>query len=352
MSSADAGVRLDLVLAKLAELWDVPIDVAPPVIVLGPLPWAGSSRPAESSVAWLTWGDGQGFWIPAPDPQVPGDGPSPLYRHAGGHYVLPTIRLIEDSDKDESFSVEYVTAEQWLSDALTRWRFLCAGRATQQPEAVSVSDWIATQKLTPPMAARLLAGLIRFALFGSDRPCMLSGLRFSACPMWLRPVDGNALARRAASHLVITARLRSGTNGTLLPNSDVRAGRYRLAPAHPQDWGVDPVHTPEGGDIRMTGRLGLGVTIGPDRRLRHKLPKSSETSEVFPPLGPSSARLPFANFNDPRRLLMAAAMQTQAIPVCGQQSPRVRRPGAEDDAPGTNLRVGYLAWQGLNHEDA
>ena len=69
-------------------------------------------------------------------------------------------------------------------------------------------------------------------------------------------------------------------------------------------------------------------------------------------LGPSSVCLPFAGYNDPRRLLMAANMQVQAVDVEGKQAPVVTTAGDGLDPPGVNLRVGYLAWGGWNHEDA
>jgi hypothetical protein len=348
MSAPEVWAGLDSALPALRELWGESLRVEPPMLLLGSLPWAGSPQPAASSVARVTWGSGRGFWIPVPDPDAKSDGPAPLYLHAGRRYVLPTIRLLVDRDeRGDDFAVEYVAHADWLHDALRRWRFPTAfarDRIEGAPAGTTVIDWIRAQGIAPEQGGRLLAGLIRFALFGSDRACSLRGLRMPPCPMWLRPVEGNATALRASRHLVISARLRGDTRGQLLPSSDLRAARYRLAPNRPQDWGVDPVHTPEGSDIRLTGRLGVDVTIE-ERRLC--VPKSDN-----PPLSPSTACLPFAGFNDPRRLLMAANMQLHAIPIAGQEAPRVLRSGSADDPPGTNLRTGYLAWQGWNHEDA
>lgn len=72
------------------------------------------------------------------------------------------------------------------------------------------------------------------------------------------------------------------------------------------------------------------------------------------PLSVSTAQIPFPQHNDPRRLLMAANMQVYAVQVCDAEPPHVR---TEVDSPqhrpyGVNLRVGYLAWRGQNHEDA
>src|SRR5262249_44764577 len=38
--------------------------------------------------------------------------------------------------------------------------------------------------------------------------------------------------------------------------------------------------------------------------------------------------------------------------VAGQEAPRVQNGPSPDEPPGVNLRIAYLAWRGLNHEDA
>ncbi len=58
----------------------------------------------------------------------------------------------------------------------------------------------------------------------------------------------------------------------------------------------------------------------------------------------STRQLPFAGYNDPRRLLLAAKMQAQAIDLYQAEEPIVRSSSAESDdppPPGANLLVGY-----------
>src|SRR5205807_602275 len=76
-----------------------------------------------------------------------------------------------------------------------------------------------------------------------------------------------------------------------------------------KDWGVDPVHTSDDKDVRLEGHLGAGVGVK-ERRLVVQ-------PSIKLPLSVSSERLPFAGYNDPRRLLMAAKAQCQAVPLVG-----------------------------------
>lgn len=110
--------------------------------------------------------------------------------------------------------------------------------------------------------------------------------------------------------------------------------------------GIDPFHTPEAEDIRT--RLHLGQKVRVDRR-RLVVPAENPLS-----LSRSTDRLPFAGFNDPRRVLMAAKAQEQAVQLCKGDTPAVVTSSGRTgiDPPGVNLRVGYLAWAGWNHEDA
>ena len=108
--------------------------------------------------------------------------------------------------------------------------------------------------------------------------------------------------------------------------------------------GIDPFHTPESDDARSRLHLGEGVVVTRNRGL-----SASDNREVA--LSASSVRLPFAGFNDPRRLLMAAKAQCQAVRLAAEEPPLVVT-GVGQDPPGVNLRVGYLAWAGWNHEDA
>ncbi len=324
--------------------------------ILGRADAVGSQRPLESSAARLCLGD-QDIWIPAPcEAAEPENGRAPLYRHGGQLFVLPTVRLLIGEE------VAFLTLSDWLLDALTKWRFV-AGREGGRP--LSLLERLAKVNPGDAECLRAVAVLIRYALFGADGPSRAAGLVLPNAPMWLRPAGETPFAREVSRALVITARLRSDDTETdedieptaetapdpsdqrqskpVMPTTYIRAADNRIRPADPRDWGLDPVHTPEGEDIRLTGRLGVGVAVS-ERKL--VWPATNE-----PPLSPSTARLPFAGYDDPRRLLMAANMQAHAVPLPQQEPPRVRQ-GAGEDPPGVNLRVAYLAWQGWNHEDA
>ena len=127
--------------------------------------------------------------------------------------------------------------------------------------------------------------------------------------------------------------------------SHTQALDARICPDRPPDLGIDPVHTPDHAEVRLIGRLGRDVRVQ-DKKL---VQAGTEVS-----LSISTAQIPFAGHDDPRRLLLGAGMQTQAIPVVGSEAPLVRTEADSENSrpPGVNLRVGYLAWRGLNHEDA
>jgi len=94
--------------------------------------------------------------------------------------------------------------------------------------------------------------------------------------------------------------------------------------------------------------LGLGVTVTAQRTLQ------APSADV--PLGLPSSRIPYRDYNDPRRLLLGARCQQQAYTLAcataGGEMPLVRAKGDDLEPPGVNLRVAYLAYRGLNHEDA
>jgi hypothetical protein len=302
-----------------------------------------------------------------------------LFLHAGRLQVLPIIRLFEERRGDAKASPpEYLTLAAWLHDVFTRWQFPVLRRNEKwTPSAATLQGLLGTSD--PPLLLRTLARVIWFALFGArarshcrlDRNTLLFLPRQ---PRSLRPVVQTPMGEAAARGLVITARRlipdsgasASGTQPSGLPQPVPPARRYQMQPTQTPDWGLDPVHTPEGSNIRYVGHLAVGARI-------------EERLLVFPkdqlPLSVSTSRLPYAGHNDPRRLLMAANMQVHAIPLAEPEVPRVaswgtlptrpdrrghvgnvphelRRQAEPIDPPGVNLRVGYLAWQGWNHEDA
>ena len=365
---------LGTVLPELQELWaDHDIEVEPARTVLGPVEWAGSARPLPSSAAELRVGD-QHIWIPVPNESYdPTDGQAPFYLYSGRTLVMPNIRLFtrkpptgKSRITEKNWPVEYLTLADWLRDVLTRWKFTVRTQgetSTREAQSSTVLDWLRrlqeTGKGSVKTGLDIVARTIGFALFGSRGGVYRDAQRTSSlliptCPMWLRPVEDTPLGPEVARRLVVTCRFIPDENATAerkrrikrdrIPAVGIRGEGYRIRPAAIYDWGLDPIHTPEGHDIRLTGRLGLKVSI-------HNRQLVAESTDS-PQLSFSSSRIPFAGYNDPRRLLMAANMQAHAVPVTGSELPRLRQDGDGVEPPGVNLRVGYLAWQGWNHEDA
>jgi hypothetical protein len=379
---------LELLAPLLEELWQETVTVGPVQTVLGPVPYAGGRRPLPSSAARMQVGD-HGVWLPAPEePGDPDAGLAPLFRHAGAEYVLPTIRLFvhPQGQTEDLPPPEYLTGADWLTDALRRWRFTVL-RGGASPGVVIREEstiWalLGARDSDPARRLDLVARVLWFALFGAKAAyrCHVeegADLLIPRRPLWLRPAlagcglpqpasleEETLLTRKAARQLVLTARMHSGSPGGAgegVPRLVRPARCYHIQPGSPRDWGLDPVHTPEGTDIRLTGRLGVGVRLA-ERRLHY--PADGR------PLSASTGRLPFAGYNDPRRLLMAANMQVHAVPLTHAETPLItmspqRQQGratslagaagsdaVAPDPPGVNLRVAYLAWQGWNHEDA
>jgi hypothetical protein len=277
--------------------------------------------------------------------------------------VLPFFRLFtrqpvanRGKASAEAWPVEYLTLADWLQDALSRWRFAVRGarRDGMDSEPVSVLKQLRHLQSAGRRSLRedleVIARLIGFALLGSSNDGFYdvtrsTGLVVPASPMWLRPVEDGQLGSALARCLVVTARLQPDRpRPDFVPALGIRGKDYRIRPALVYDWGLDPVHTPEGAEIRLTGRLGQ------ETRIEHRRLVTPHTET--PQLGLSTSRIPFACYNDPRRLLMAANMQTHAVPLTAAEPPLVRAEAIGLDPSGVNLRVGYLAWQGLNHEDA
>lgn len=351
-------VGLQHVCGRLEGLWGQAIRVDPVQTVVGQVLWAGTRRPLPSSAAELHVGD-RSVWIPAPlEPADPATGSAPIYLYAGRRLVFPTIRLLvrEPPTKkkrltDETRPIEYLTLSNWLEDALTKWQFQVRPKPNGQErlDVVGAISAFGVDRLERSL--ELVALVINFALFGSHRPRRYRIASTTLClphmPRWVQPFGPTTFAREAAKRLVVTARFFRASGdapGDAFPTSSIRKASCRVCPTAPYDWGLDPVHTPESTRIRLTARLGLNVHVC-DRRLQ------TGTAEA-PQLSGASSRIPFAGYDDVRRLLMAANMQVQAVDLEHSEPPVVRQDEIGTDPPGVNLRVGYLAWQGYNHEDA
>jgi hypothetical protein len=110
---------------------------------------------------------------------------------------------------------------------------------------------------------------------------------------------------------------------------------------------VCPFETPEGPNIGMAFTIAVGAEIR-DRRLV-VVDERLEAS-----LGLSASMLPFLENNDPNRLLMAANMMRQAMPL-RQPEPAWVQTGFEPDARdfwcGLNLLTAFVSWGPGTSED-
>lgn len=323
------------VLPELERLWDTPVEMSEGQIILGHQLYAGTTGAKPSSAARLRVGDHQ-RWIPAPLPSDE-DGPASIFLHGGHRYVLPILRLFHRGESGSA--VSYFPFADWIYDAITQWHLVVV-----DDKALSLMGYLQERQEAnrTDVAVELgwVARVIYYAVHGSQfasREEIIKGVhwRLPARASWLRPTGATTFAQKVDRFQAVTAKQ---TDPGDVPSTQLKAKGYRTL-----DPGVDPVHTPESSSIRLTMRIGERVQIED----RHLIASDSELS-----LSPSTARLPFASFNDPRRLLMASNAQSHAIHVEGQESPLVQASPDGEDPPGVNLRVGYLAWQGWNHEDA
>jgi hypothetical protein len=369
MSAGAAHAGLERVAQAVEQALGEPLRVQAGLTLLGRSDGAGVPVPLPSSAAVLELGDAR-VWVPAPlEPCDPASGRAPIFLQAGRHQVLPTIRLFRHAPGRvrDLPAPEYLAHQDWLHAALTSWPFPLIRPGSHEPvpdkahspstraghATLTALDVLAEKLCEPGVRLAFLARIIRYAILGArqteyvrlGRARLL--LVLPGRPRWLRPAPQSGLGLEVARALVLTARQHQppshhGRDG--IPRIVRPLAKYRIVPTNARDWGIDPVHTPESEEIRIAARLGAGVAI--------EAGKLIVPADASVPLSVSSARLPFAGFNDPRRLLMAASTQAQAVALHQSEPPLVRNDTRGSEPPGVNLRVGYLAWQGLNHEDA
>ncbi len=335
-----------------------------PRIVVGPARYAGASGwPLPGTAARLTARVGNEIgqaWFPWPGlPPEQERGPAALFLRAGRWQALPIVRLF---DRDDAGSApRYLDLADWWDDALNRWTFRVSrtGSNSQEGstdgkesrnEALSLAAAIAEMEPNAAERADLAAFLLHYSLLGAAEARGITigrlRLRLPAAPSRLRPVGPTPFARACAAARVTTQVLPSAAPRIPRPPHP-DTDRELIEPTTGHDRGIDPVHTPDSADARREGHLGRGVVVEAGQ-----LSVSSGAGSKGPALSVSTDRIPYSGYNDPRRCLLGARMQEQAVSLVESQPPRTRGLGDGLDPPGVNLRVGYLAWQGLNHEDA
>jgi len=252
--------------------------------------------------------DGQHAEIPFPAPREDG-----VFVINGQEYVAPLQRLVWNSQTDPPL-VEYRRIDQALADAWTRQEMRYFGNRTRAEEF---------NRRDTPGAFRLLCGYVRNVLLPESSPADL-----------LQPLEGNRWNALARQCQIRTLRVRRHKND----GSSVSVGscKYRSVSST----------TMYGESVRV------GTFVGDDRELH---------CEEKPTVGLLPRCVPFLQHNDPRRVLMACSMMTQAQPVADPEEPvaltdferalRHQFPKMIENM-GVNLRVGFVFWKGLNYEDA
>ncbi|MFQ5473914.1 MAG: hypothetical protein ACE5FA_13670, partial [Dehalococcoidia bacterium] len=243
-----ANIGLGRAIRALESAWGgATLEVGLTQRVLGRKGMAGMNIPQPSSAATISL-EGETVWVPAPLLNGRDDAQqAPVFLFGGSRYVMPFIRLISRGLSDEP---EYLSFSHWVSDSLTRWRFVrrCDGRL------VTVLDTLVDYREQPRRCVRILGNANWYALFGLDTGgssfCIAPGLKTPSRGMWLRPLGSGQLAERVARSLVITAKLTtqedtpSQANAAEIPTTRVWGKYARIQPIRDCDFGLDPVHTP------------------------------------------------------------------------------------------------------------
>ena len=158
---------------------------------------------------------------------------------------------------------------------------------------------------------------------------------------WLVPVD-ESLARKSFIQWRRVEAVRVRARGASLFWTR-RADRFpdamrRYVP------GLDAVHTPENDRAGLTRYLCEGWGIDDSGQLT--------AVEEATRWGPSTSRIPHRLHDTPRRLMLAASLQSRAVDLRETDAPLCRQKENGWDPPGKNLRVAFSTFGGLTHEDA
>lgn len=379
-----------------------------PVTVLGRAGAAGSYDPHPSSAAKLKTREAC-WWVPWPMVGTLDESQAvqaPIFLWGGETKVFPTMRIwVRNRPSSKNGDWEFYTLDDWLYSAVYEWTFPLAlpknetssasfnslyfrhlreNRSTA-PGPLTVMRQLKSKQaeLADADILRVLGNVIRFAIHGrtrsrADRLLSIrqqTGLTIPLRNSWLRPIAAsqdeftnaaNNLHLRAARSQLLSGHLfrpdRSSAtterfNATTkaleeergIPKlyKSLRKG-IELRPDTILPAAIDLYHTPEDEKIRVCLHAADGARINSDRSLTGS--KSNPHA-----LSPATSQIPFAEYDDPRRLLLGAKAQVHAVELTHPEEPLVvtpHRKSAQHDPPGVNLRVGYLAWAGWNHEDA
>ena len=335
------------------------IAFSDPTNVIGNVDVVGSkNNPGISSAVKLIVGESF-VWVPCPTVY---EDAAAIFFDGSREIVLPIIRLCEKTDSKEN-KPKYYSSDKWIEFFISEMKFKINEAESkpkdkeERPEIKfkTIAEFL--ENSTPKTGLPVLAAAITYAIFGVreyDRKLFelnKEKLIFSEMPPLHRPVDKTPLGKEVANSVFITVGIKKNKDAPWKISTELTAEKYRFKfDMNSADFGVDPFHTPENEKIRLTGRLAVGVKIDYDKNL-FILPTSGEGKLH---LAKSTAQIPFAGNNDPRRLLMGANAQVKAVKLCKNELPLVRTNQDNDSCRpfGINLKVGYLAWQGLNHEDA
>lgn len=340
------------------------ISLGTPETVHGKVVQSGSNRPVPSRVSRLGIGGGPPAWIPAPCPEARAFEPGSRFLLGGVEYALPVVRLMVRDRRGAGGSVSFLEWEDLVRDALTVWTFGPTRRGAERLFGLGpgecpprrIPDFLAARGLPDrvPMAgraAKAVAVVLEWLLLGARPPVRIAaeklGIELPETSGLLVKCQERRVWAASAGHMVETLFQDGAKPGACPRRAKNRAGatgRMSFSPGSP-DHGIDPYRTPESADIRLQGLLGKGTCVS-RRRL------------VAPGPGPAlslpTGQIPFLGHNDPRRIMVGANYIRQAVDLAAPEPPLARAGGAhaEATAHGVNLRVAYMAWRGLNHEDA
>lgn len=367
----EAANFFDFLLPIVDELWGAKFKIEPGNVIGGVDVVGFKNSIGVSSAAKLEI-DSMCVWLPFP---IEFEDKAAIFEVNNIKEVLPVVRLVKkDCKKNDP---KYFSSADWIRFFLTEMSFKCSYESDSIPEESKhnadvnkpplpdVLSIVKSEKYNhstikdflkgtdPKSGLEILAASIRYAIFGVNKfdrkkfKTKKRSILFFDMPSLLRPIDDTPLGKEVAKSMVITVGLFESKNMAWRISTNISAEEYRFN-FKGCDFGLDPFHTPENENIRLTGRLSIGIKISDEGTLI-PVPKNKILH-----LSKSTVQIPFAGNNDPRRLLMGANAQVKAVELCKPETPLVRT--ELDDAScrpfGVNLKVGYLAWQGLNHEDA